>query len=144
MIFLKSNHPTISITGRYESTLQHSYRFSFPAVSIKLRIKDSSVSVRMQDFGNDGMQNHFNVVVDGLVHSVIKLSNDVKDIPLYTKTDDNWHSIELFKRTESLVGECEFFGFVVDSEACLDAVEESALLVEFIGDSITCGCLVNS
>lgn len=139
MKFLNINDSSISITGRYESTLNESWRFSFPGVSIKLRFKNSTVSARILDFGNDGMNNHFNVLIDGNIHSVIKLSNEIKDIELYKKVDDNWHTIELFKRTESNVGECDFYGFILDDDAIIERVNEPELLLEFIGDSITCG-----
>jgi hypothetical protein len=139
MKFLESNNPQISITGRYEKTPYNSLRFSFPGISIKLRIKNACILARMQDFGVDGMNNHFNIIVDGEIQSVIKLSNEQKDISIFEKHDDNWHTIELFKRTESLVGECEFFGFLVDEDAIIETVEETKILIEFIGDSITCG-----
>jgi len=139
MKFLESTNSNISITGRFDKTSNNSLRFSFPGFSIKVRIKSTNVFARMQDFGIEGMNNHFNVFVDGELQSVIKLSNETIDISIFENIDENWHTIELFKRTESLVGECEFYGFLVDDDAIIESVEESKLLIEFIGDSITCG-----
>jgi len=139
MKFLNINDSSISITGRYESSSNGAWRFSFPGISIKLRFKNTNISARLCDFGNDGMNNHFNVLIDGNIHSVIKLSNEIKDIELYKKADDNWHTLDLFKRTESNVGECEVYGFLVDEGAIIEKAIEPELLIEFIGDSITCG-----
>ena len=129
----------IAIIGRVDKTSNNACRFSFPGISFKIRIKGSDLFARLQDFGNEGMNNHFAVVVDGNVHSVIKLSNEVKDYALYNNQDENWHTIELFKRTESLVGECAFWGFLVEADAEIETVKESKIVIEFIGDSITCG-----
>ena len=139
MKFIDITDSSISITGRYESRSNSAWRFSFPGISIKLRFKNTNISVRLQDFGNDGMNNHFNVLNDENIHSVIKLSNEIIDIELYKKADENWHTIELFKRTESNVGECDFHGFLLDDDAIIEKVNEPDLLIEFIGDSITCG-----
>jgi len=139
MIFLNCSDPRISITGRHLLTSNNSWRFSFPGISIKTKIKGSAISARMQDLGVEQMNNHFTVLIDGLVHSVIKLSNSLQDIPLFEKQDENWHTVELFKRTESRVGECEFYGFTIHRSDALEQADEPNLLIEFIGDSITCG-----
>lgn len=139
MTFLNCSDPRISITGRHLLTSNNSWRFSFPGISIKTKIKGSGISARMLDFGVEQLNNHFTVLIDGLVHSVIKLSNTLQDISLFEKQDDDWHTVELFKRTESRVGECEFYGFTIDDSAALEQADEPNLLIEFIGDSITCG-----
>jgi len=139
MPFLDCSHTIYTITGRYESTQDNSLLFAFPGVTIRTRVKNTAVFVRMKDYGNNGMNNHFTVLVDGTIHSIIALSNEVTNYLLMPCIDDQWHTIELFKRTESEVGECCFYGFSVDDNAQFETIIDTDPFIEFIGDSITCG-----
>ena len=137
-MFVSWNNQNIRIDGRNKDNAD-SCRFSFPGVSFTVKVKNGTVKARFRDFGCDGMNNCFNLVVDGKPSDVIKLKDGLHDYALGTFNNESFQELQLFKRTESLVGECEFLGFEVDDSAELASAASTSSLIEFVGDSITCG-----
>jgi lysophospholipase L1-like esterase len=106
-------------------------RFAWPGSQIRTRFAGTTISVDLTDSG----ENVFDVTIDGAtttIHpragrSVIVLANQLAD---------GLHELVLTRRTESLWGTTTFHGFI--GSPLLEA-DRPARLIEFIGDSITCG-----
>lgn len=140
----KATNENITYMGRVDQSNSNMVRFSFPGVSIRAKFKGNSITARLCDFAeaNSGMHNTFYCIIDEGTPQKIVLKEGKTDYPLANQLDpETTHSVELFKLTESLVGEVGFYGFVIGSDnAELVAPDElPALKMEFVGNSISCG-----
>ncbi|MFD0794035.1 SGNH/GDSL hydrolase family protein [Mucilaginibacter litoreus] len=81
--------------------------------------------------------NYYNIVVDGKVARVIKLSKGKKEYELVSDLRAGTHKLELFKRTEYDWGRTWFYGFNLNGKLLASPVYKHK--IEYYGDSITCG-----
>lgn len=139
MITLDCSNQFIKITGRYETTEYKSWRFSFPGISIKIRIKCATLKVVMKDHAQAGRHNYFNIIIGNEAKAMFHPDYNIGSSTIFENEISQWRTVELFKRTESEVGVCEFFGFETDDTAEFQTIDDAALKIEFIGDSLTCG-----
>jgi len=131
------NNPTIEYTGRIDFGDPLAPKFSYSGVSIRACFSGTSIGAIMSD---DIGQNYFNVLLDGKLIDTLNVGIEKTTYQLATGLQDTVHEIEIFKRTELTFGKTQFFGFTVDAGATLLPISNKRdKLIEFIGNSITCG-----
>lgn len=140
--YIPANDAMIQYTGRFDFSNTKRPTFSFPGTSIKAKFQGTSIKMILKDYATGTAQttNYFNIIIDN--NAPIKLrTNNVDTIySLANALTDTIHSIEIFKRTESSVGKCDFRGFVLDNnKALITPSDRPKTRIEFIGDSYTCG-----
>ena len=140
----EANHENISYEGRVDLSNANIVRFSFPGVTIRANFQGKAITARFRDFANakEGMHNTFYCIIDGGEPQKIVLNETQYDYLLAKNLDpDTIHSVELFKLTESLVGEVGFCGFYIEGEngKLVEPDTLPSLKMEFVGNSISCG-----
>jgi len=142
MEFYDASNPNIQYTGRIDYTDPKAPQFWCPGSSIKAKFEGPSISISLQDYSVGGAQstNYYNIFIDNEFHST--LASDINQT-IYNISDnlaDTYHTIEIFKRTEAMVGHAAFYGFYIGKGKHLLPLENKpSRKIEFIGDSYTCG-----
>ncbi|MFB1484591.1 SGNH/GDSL hydrolase family protein [Corallococcus sp. RDP092CA] len=115
--------------------------FSHPGVTVRARFKGDAVRMRLDDAGQGGDvgTNHFDVVVDGAPPRLLAVHPGPGTYLLASDLPQGPHTVELIKRTESLVGASTLLALEVRGELQEPPPRHSGLRLEFVGDSITCG-----
>jgi hypothetical protein len=130
-----NNH--IEYTGRIDFTNPDAPAFSYSGVSIRACFTGTSIGMIMND---DTGQNYYNILLDGRILDTIRISLGKKSYKIAEGLENTTHEIEIVKRTEIIFGKTQFFGFVVDEGSNLTGIATTRTkLIEFIGNSITCG-----
>ena len=136
---LHATNSLIFTQGRVSEIEKLSVDFAYPGVSFEIKVKAKSVSAVLMDVGGSA-HNHFNVLVDGAVVKTIEVSNKKESYLLVDDLDDaTFHTIQLFKRTESFVGVTRFFGFELTGFVATAKVDVPNKKLLIIGDSFSCG-----
>ncbi|MGC4065578.1 MAG: SGNH/GDSL hydrolase family protein [Polyangiaceae bacterium] len=137
--------PNIRYVGRvYKST--DSAAFAFPAVQIETVFEGDAIDMRLKDHGSTSATatNYYWVIVDGQATKMAVCANR-EVYPLARGLGAGQHTVTIVKRTESGPGgqanrgEGEFLGFRVRTGTALKPAAKPERLLEFVGDSITCG-----
>lgn len=128
--------PAIRITGRFDTRDSAGPRVAWAGSTFSVKFEGAALNVKLKSTGAD----EFQVVVDGAPTSVLKLT---KDAALYKVASDlkgKDHTVDLFKRTEPLVGTTQLLGFQLEKGGkLLPNPSKLTRRIEFVGDSITCG-----
>lgn len=136
-VTIPANDPLIEYTGRIDFNDPLAPRFSYSGVSVRAAFQGKSISIKLKD---EGSQNFYNVLID---HSVVKRIQTIAGLQTYTiatALSDTIHEIELFKLTELSFGKTQFCGFVIeDGKSLVELSDKRTRMIEFIGNSITCG-----
>lgn len=113
--------------------------FSHPGVTIRARFWGDAARMQLHDAGTGGETGttYFDVVVDGGPPRQLAVQNGLFTYPLATGLAVGLHTVELTKRTESLVGHNELVALEVHGEP-REPPARAGLRLEFVGDSITC------
>jgi hypothetical protein len=137
LIFIPANNPLIEYSGRIDFSNPLAPMFSYSGVSIRTCFKGSGISAILED--NLG-QNYYNIILDESTVFVLKTDSGKHPYNLAANLKDTVHEIEIFKRTEEMFGKTAFCGFVLQHGGSLVRIENKRTrLIEFIGNSITCG-----
>lgn len=127
----------IEYTGRIDFSNPEVPTFSYSGVSIRACFTGTSIGIIMND--NVG-KNYYNIILDGKLLDTLRVTTGKKLYQLAANLENTTHEIELFKRTEQEFGKTQFYGFVVDEgKGIVPIVNTKPKLIEFIGNSITCG-----
>ncbi len=127
----------IEYTGRIDFANPGAPEFSYSGVSIRASFSGTSIAMIMDD---DIGQNYYDLILDGRMLDTVRVMKGRKIYPIASGLKDTIHEIEIFKRTEEMFGKTTFLGFVVDNGASLTEItDKRPLLMEYIGNSITCG-----
>jgi lysophospholipase L1-like esterase len=137
--------PNIRYVGRIQRKTK-SVAFAYPAVQIQARFEGDALDMRLNDNGLDiaPSTNYYWIVVDG-VASKLQPCQESQVYPLARNLGPGEHTISIIKRTESgpgghsSAGLGEFLGFRVRTGTSLKPTTAPGRLLEFVGDSITCG-----
>lgn len=136
-VTIQANNPLIEYTGRIDFTDPLAPRFSYSGVSVRAAFQGKSIAIKLKD---DGSQNFYNVLID---HSVVKRIQTISGLQTYsisTTLNDTIHEVEIFKLTELSFGKTQFCGFVLeDGKSLVELSDKRSRMIEFIGNSITCG-----
>lgn len=134
---IMANNDLIEYSGRIDFSDSLAPHFSYSGVSIRAEFYGTSISAILDDDTGD---NYYNVLIDGQVHSAIRVTKGKKEYVLAEGLEDTNHEVELFKRTELTFGKTKFYGFTLDEGKALREISNKRdLFIEYVGNSITCG-----
>ena len=137
LVSIPANDPLIEYTGRIDFKDPLAPRFSYSGVSVRAAFQGKSISVRLKD---DGTQNFYNIIVDNTVVTRLQTKAGLQTYSISTSLVDTIHEIEIYKLTEQTFGKTQFYGFMVEEgKPLVELSNKREHLIEFIGNSITCG-----
>lgn len=139
--FIRYDNPNIKYNGRVgfptDSTCAAIY---WSGSSIRIDFEGTEIKVVLQD---ENYKNYFNVILDGEVIKMIRPDTIKTIYTLAENLSQGKHSIELFKRTEWTNGKTWFYGFQTNPTGkILPLKAANKRMIEFYGNSITCGYAV--
>jgi hypothetical protein len=133
--FIAADNLNIAIIGRFDLSDKSNPVFMYSGSQIRTVFTGTSVEVILKD---DSLRNMFNVIIDD--SSFVLTTNKQDGIYLLaSKLKDSKHSLEIYRRTEWHGGNTTFKGFNVDRGSRLYKPSVKTRIIEFIGDSYTCG-----
>ena len=134
---IKGSDAKVSYIGRIEITDDNAVSFDWSATTFRLKFKGKTLVMACSDTKKD----YFNVWIDGeqkaIEDKVIKVEGD-QVITLFSAKKAAEHTVILQKRTEAEQGTLTVREFTTDGQF-LQAPAPKPRLIEFIGDSYTCG-----
>jgi hypothetical protein len=138
-VTVKSTDDRIHYMGRVDLQANKA-ELSWSGTSIKINFNGTGVKAVLQD---EGGQNYYNVIVDGVVAQKINPDNEKREYTLASNLAAGKHNLELFKLTEWAMGKTWFYGVNLDANTKLLAAPATKKhKIEFFGNSITCGYAV--
>ncbi len=135
-VLISPHDPFIKYTGRIDYLNPNQVSFSHPGISIKIKFEGRICNVLLDNESSSGMTNYYNIIVDNkkpITISVAKETVYKLDLP------EGFHLVEIFKKTEGMVGKGIFKGIEIEKGRKLLPLEKTLRKIEFIGNSITCG-----
>lgn len=134
---IKPDNALIEYTGRIDFANPLKPRFSYSGVSVRACFQGTSISLILDDVGT---RNYYNVILDNEVITRLQTKAGLATYNIATGLKDTNHEIEIFRLTEETFGKTYFCGFVVDpGKTGVEIPNKRSRLIEFIGNSITCG-----
>jgi lysophospholipase L1-like esterase len=128
--------PNLRLIGRFDRRDPAGPRCAWAGSSIVAKFRGTALNVSLKSSGSD----QFQVVIDGMPASVLTTSKDATLYRVASGLADQEHTVELFKRTEPLVGQVQVLGLQLEKGRRLLALPTRRdRRIEFVGDSITCG-----
>jgi lysophospholipase L1-like esterase len=118
----------VHLIGRFDAQ----QRFAWPGSAILTRFEGTNLTVQLVE---ENGPNQYDVTVDGTTTVLVTGGGD-QTYPIATGLAAGAHDVAIARRTESFFGITRFAGF---SGGTLVATARPTRLIEFIGDSITCG-----
>jgi hypothetical protein len=134
--FIPFSDSHIQYQGRIDKK-QDAAILTWSGTSATVKFKGRSISAILQDTDTS---NYYNVMVDGKMINKIHTGTSKQTYMLASGLSNKKHTLQLFKRTEWVMGQTTFYGFETPSKAKL--FSPPALpkrKIEFYGNSITCG-----
>ncbi len=136
-VIVPANDTLIEYAGRIDFTNPVAPRFSYSGVSVRACFKGTSISAIIND---ERGENFYNIILDKTQIERIQPQAGEQTYLLAENLEDAIHEIEIFKLTEEMFGKTSFLGFQVDeADSLVEIQDKRDLLMEFIGNSITCG-----
>jgi lysophospholipase L1-like esterase len=132
---VSAKDPSIRYVGRWDTRDVGGPRAAWAGSAILARFQGTAVNAVFKFSGNDQWQ----VVIDGQAASIIAADPSKTVYPAASGLSDREHTIELFKRTEPLVGTTQFLGLQVSKGKLLPLPARPRRRIEIVGDSISCG-----
>jgi len=133
--FIPFDDEKIEYMGRIRKT-DSSTEIYWSGSSIKIVFVGTSVNAVLQDEKGD---NYFNIIVDDNCLDILRPSTSKKKYELAQDLRYGKHTVQLFKRSEWTQGKTHFYGFYLNRDAEILTVLPKEKHIEFYGDSITCG-----
>jgi hypothetical protein len=127
----------IQYEGRIDFTNPEKPKLSGPGSYIKFQFKGTSCEVFLKDENLYDQKNYISVELDGNYTGRIVLDSTKQSYVLAKDLIDTDHTILICKATESSIGYIEFSGILCNE--LVDLENKNGRLIEFIGNSITCG-----
>ena len=132
-----ASNPLIEYTGRIDFSNPDAPKFSYSGVSICASFKGTGITAILDD---EKGENYFTIIIDKTQISRIKATKGKQPYVLAKTLDNKVHQIEIFRNTEEMFGKTSFLGFDIDKDAVLVEISDKRTrMIEFIGNSITCG-----
>lgn len=137
MSFFKGDDPRIHYVGRFDFSENHSPKVWSPGANLSFDVYGSKAVITITDelkFGRT--HNYLQLVVDG--HSKrLKLKGSMNRIVLFSEKTAKYHHVFICKNTESAIGYIQIRE--IQCQKLLKCKHCKKSVMEFIGDSITCG-----
>jgi lysophospholipase L1-like esterase len=110
-------------------------RFSWSGTGFVARFSGTSLEAELNATGSAQI---FKAVVDGAPQATFTATGQGKHM-LASGLAAGTHTVELYRQTEGPQGDTRLVGLTVADGALMDPPAGASRLIEFIGDSITCG-----
>ncbi|MCF1192311.1 GDSL-type esterase/lipase family protein [Mangrovimonas sp. AS39] len=137
-IFFNASNPTFSYYGRVLHQ-DDTVGFIGSASSVEFQAKGDAIKIHLQPEYKP--RNYVVLTLDGVYKGRLKLEGDSLNKLAIPLPDKKFHTIGIYKGTEAASGMVLFHG--VEAEAISKVENDTAFTIEFIGDSITCGALMD-
>jgi len=142
-----ADHPNIQYIGRFDFSDPKSPTCAWPGSTIRARYEGRMIAILLNDTPadrTDGLgapfRNLFEILIDGKLERTVVAQPGDSVYAVGDRLPYGPHTIEIFKRTEALVGYTSFRGFRLPPGGKLLAPPpRPGRRIEFIGDSITAG-----
>lgn len=122
------------VVGRSSPDAGGGVRFAWSGSRVEARFYGTALDVVLEDPGS----NAFEVVLDGAGIARILAEPGVRTYHAVTGAPPGEHTVAIVKRTEAMVGEAVFRGFVTpEGSRFLGATTPRKRSIELVGDSIT-------
>lgn len=139
-------HPHVRYIGRIDCTDKQALRMSHVGTQIQVWFEGKRLEMLLEDFSNRDYPNYYNIIIDGLPPVNLRTTPEKSRYLLADDLGEGVHAVTIFKRTESCAagnknnGKAIFKGFLVSKGGKLHPPPPMKRpVIEFIGDSITCG-----
>ncbi|MCC6701095.1 MAG: acetyl xylan esterase [Fluviicola sp.] len=132
------DHAVITYVGRFDFSQPERPKVWNPGAYFQFRFKGSKCIVTLNDemkFGS--YHNYVSIVVDGKAPRRVRLDQQINELVVAEGLSDGEHDVLICKDTESNIGYIQLDN--IQCEALLKQTKSSKKVIEFIGDSITCG-----
>jgi hypothetical protein len=133
--FVAADNKNILLIGRFDLSDKRNPVFMYSGSTIRTIFSGTSVEVMLKD---DSLRNMFNVFIDDSMFILTANKPDGTYL-LAQNLENRSHSLEIYRRNEWHGGNTTFKGFNLDRGAKLYKPQMKPRLLEFIGDSYTCG-----
>ncbi len=120
------------IIGRFDARDAAGPRLGWPGTEIRARFSGATLKVELADTG----VSHYDVSVDGAPPTTLLVTGPRRPYVVAMGLAPGVHELVLTKRTETLTGVTQLFGF---DGTLVPSPVPSGRRIELIGDSITCG-----
>ncbi|WP_290540995.1 SGNH/GDSL hydrolase family protein [Alistipes sp.] len=132
--FHKATDDAIRFTGRAAEHDDGSLSFDWSGCHFTFRFEGSRCAMRVADT----KRNYYNVFVDGQPCGKVAVEGEPSSVELVSGLEKGPHTVLVQKRTEAEQGRTTLYGIETDGPL-LALPPASGRLIEFIGDSHTCG-----
>jgi hypothetical protein len=137
--FYSADHKYIAYVGRVDFSKAERPRFWASGVYIQLKFSGTYINLQINDENRYGkVLNYLEIKIDNQPAYRIQLKEKENNITLGENLSKGEHIVTICKNTESENGYVEILGFTC--EKLLPPPAPKKRKMEFIGDSITCGC----
>jgi lysophospholipase L1-like esterase len=132
---IRPDNPYIDYTGRFDFSNKSEALCAWSASAITARFTGRSCAVYLRD---DTGNNFVSIFADDAAPIVVRMGTKPQrvNVPLVGNGE---HAVTVFKRTEASQGILYFKGLEIDRGAKMLPIVPHTMMIEFIGDSITCG-----
>ena len=120
--------------GRWDRSQPSRPNTDWAGAGVRINMRGTGIRAR---FGVLSGSPRYQVVVDGIPKAMLPVPFDDQWTPVVSELPPGQHVVELFVRTEPILGRHEIESFEITGE--LDAALPAKHRIEYIGDSITCG-----
>jgi hypothetical protein len=134
---ISPDDPRLVYVGRFDHRDPAGPRCEWSGSSATARFRGTGIRVRLADVGSGN--DEFAVIVDHDGPRVIRPGHGPIWIDLASNLADGEHEVQLFKRTEAMVGCVQVQGFELSAGGTLLEARQLPHRIEVIGDSISCG-----
>lgn len=140
-VSVKASDPAIRYVGRLDFTDPDAPIMAFPAVTIETRFEGDAIDLELTEMalGDTTTTASYEVSIDAEPPFKLATCAEQSVYPLARNLPAGSHTVRISKRTEAQVGSAAFLGFRVREGTTLTAPEAPGRVLEFVGDSITCG-----
>jgi len=138
--FIEYKNDDITYMGRVVFKDALGAEINWSGTSISLNFKGTTVKALLKDEKGD---NYFNVIVDNGDPIIIRPDTSKSFYTLADGLTDDYHSVQIYKRTEWNRGKTRFYGFLLENGTKLmPRSPEKKRKMEYYGNSITAGYAV--
>lgn len=140
-LLFPADSPGITYAGRIDFTNPKAPVFCYEGVSIKTVFIGYTLSMVLEDFAEGGYHNanYYTIIINGQIAQTIEALPGKHSYPVVSGHLKKTYTVEIFKRTECMVGNGAFYGFTAEGGAILLKPQARSRSIEFIGDSFTAG-----
>lgn len=130
------DNKSIKYFGRWDFSNNREVKTSWGAAYLKIRFKGKKCKILIDDGNND-----FEYSIDNQICKILITEKNKIEYELADNLSDDIHTLIFTRRSHCLNGITTFKGFINDNFKLINNVEIKKRKLEFIGDSITAGCL---